>query len=1157
MAARDFRTSGLPDFRTALLLLLSPILTAADLTPEQTDFFEKKVRPVLVEHCYECHSAQSKKVKGGLKLDTRAAVLAGGDSGTSVVAGQPDKSPLIKAVHWSDKDLEMPPKKKLTDAQIADLEAWVKMGAPDPRDGAAVVAEIDRLIDKGRAHWSFKPVAKTPVPGPAGLHPVDAFIRARLDAAKLKPGAPADARTLVRRLHFDLTGLPPTQAEVEAFTTAAAKNPSAAITAEADRLLASPRYGERWGRHWLDVTRYADTKGSSFNNQDTYPWSWSYRDWVVQALNDDLPYDQFVRTQLAADLLPQPPGDNRALAALGFYTVGRRTSGEVDDNVYDDRIDVIGRGLMAMTVGCARCHDHKLEPIRTKDYYALFHVLRSCKEPETCPELSPQPTSPQRTTFLAERTKAAREHTTLLVESAQDALASQRSRVGAYLLAAHDGQHVELSKDATIAKNILVPRDLHREIYDPLVREWDKWVVKYPRMFAPWLAFAALTPEQWPTQAPVLATGFATGTDDNLNRLVAEAFAGAPPKSLAEVAALYDRVFTTLWMEWQATASSAEADAAMPTSDEPALIIKSLDQSVLKRIVDIERAHPSIVPVAEELRLWLVVDQAPFSTRPYDLFERKLMDEHQQKALEKTAKALSEFEKHANSPARAMALSEGDPQNGKVYVRGNPQTQGAEAPRRFIEILGGSDQKPFPPKASGRRELAEAITDPTNPLTARVIVNRVWQWHFGEGLVRTPSDFGLRGEAPTHPELLDWLTSWFIENGWSMKKLHRLLLTSATWQQDAIGPSARSARSADPANRLWGRMDPQPLGFERFRDQVLAVSGRLDLTTVGGRPIDVSQEGAVRRSLYALIDRKALASVMGSFDFPDPSFSTSQRGRTVQSGQALWLLNSAPMAAAAKALALRARPDDKPTDDVAIRALYTLTYQRQPSATELTRAKTFIAAAVPGETVIPEARDWAYGVGEVDAQTKALSSFTAVTSFEGAVIKGRKEPTADASGVEISNKGGRTARQLALVRRWTAPLAGTVDLRAELVHHGKEAAGVTCRVVHHRSGQSDAVVGEWTTAGGHLMTERKGVAVKTGDILDFITVNRDGTASEAFTWAPTIIMPDREMPGMPSMPRRWDARGDFIDPAKMPQPIGPWQSLAQALLLANEAAWVD
>ncbi len=338
---------------------------------------------------------------------------------------------------------------------------------------------------------------------------------------------------------------------------------------------------------------------------------------------------------------------------------------------------------------------------------------------------------------------------------------------------------------------------------------------------------------------------------------------------------------------------------------------------------------------------------------------------------------------------------------------------------------------------------------------------------------------------------------------------------------------------------------------------MLAVSGRLDLTAVGGRPIDIGEKDAVRRSLYALIDRKALSSVMGAFDFPDPSFSTSQRGRTVQNGQALWLLNSAPIAAAAKSLAQRARPDDKTSDDAGIRALYALVYQRQPSAAELTRAKAFIAAAVPGETVIPEARDWTYGVGEIEAQSKSLSSFTAVTSFEGAVIKGRKLQTTDASGIEISNKGGRTARQLALVRRWTAPLAGTVDLRAELIHHGKEAAGVTCRVIHHREGQPDAVVGEWTIAGGHQMTERKGVAVKAGDFLDFITVNSAGAGGEAFTWAPTIIMPDREMPGMPSMPRRWDARGDFIDPAKMPQPIGPWQSFAQALLLANETAWVD
>ncbi len=459
---------------------------AAD-SAEGIEFFEKKIRPVLVDTCYKCHSSETDKVKGGLLLDSRAALLKGGDTGPAIVPGDPEKSLLIKAIRYTDADLQMPPKnKKLSAEQIADLEAWVKMGAPDPRTNSSKVS-LSVVTEQARKHWAYQPI---PSPLPPAVKntswvksPIDNFILSKLEAKKIAPSPQADKRTLIRRATYDLIGLPPTAGEVEAFV--ADKSPDA-FAKLVDRLLASPHYGERWGRYWLDIARYADTKGYVFEEERRYAFAYTYRDYVIRALNEDLPYDQFILQQIAADLLPLGE-DKRPLAALGFLTLGRRFLNNQPD-IIDDRIDVVSRGLMGMTVSCARCHDHKFDPIPTKDYYSIYGVFASSEEPSEKPLLGAKSFPKQYPEYLEEKKKREEEAKQFRAEKEAELLTKLRSQVGAHLLAAVESKGLDKDKRESLARE--------RKLTPRLVSMWsehlEKADAKSDSIFAPWLAFAAL-----------------------------------------------------------------------------------------------------------------------------------------------------------------------------------------------------------------------------------------------------------------------------------------------------------------------------------------------------------------------------------------------------------------------------------------------------------------------------------------------------------------------------------------------------------------------------------------------------------------------------------------------------------------------------------------
>ena len=759
------------------LLFASP---APAQSPAQVEFFEKKVRPVLVEHCQSCHGEAGKKVKGGLKLTTRGELLAGGDTGPSVVPGDAAKSVLIQAVKY-DADLKMPPKGKLRPQEIADLTQWVKDGAAWPDSGPATVAKAGGPLftDEQRAFWAFQPVKEPAVPDSKHAHPIDAFLDAKRTAAGLRAAPPTDPRTLIRRVTYDLTGLPPTPAEVDAFLRdSELRNPNSAFEAVIDRLLASPAYGERWARHWLDIARYADSNGLDENT--SFGNAWRYRDYVIRAFNDDKPYDVFVKEQLAGDLLPASAD---SLTATGFLVLGPKVLAEPDKqkmvmDIVDEQIDVVSKGLLGITISCARCHDHKFDPIPTRDYYSLAGVFKSTKTMAT----------------LATVAKAHERPLTSDEDAAK--------------LKAHQAKVDALNAVAQKAK----------------------------------------------TQAPKFAAvgGFA-GTHaatTTLNKSVAALKAAAPPVPMV-----------------------------LAVQDEP---------------------------------------------KPADV---------------------------------------------KVHIRGNHLTLGENAPRVFPRIAAGEKQTPVT-AGSGRLQFAEWVVSKDNPLTARVMVNRVWMHHFGEGLVRSPDNFGKLGDRPSHPELLDWLAVQLVNpererrgvptnnpvahapgspQAWSLKRLHKLVLTSNAYRMSTAFDE--KAALADPDNRLLWRFNRRRLEAEAIRDGMLAVAGTLDRTTGGsllnnGNFEYIQNEhskGGVRysntrRSIYLPVIRNNVFDFFQTFDFVEPHVPNGKRASTVVAPQALYLMNNPFVAEQAKAFSASLPKDDGER----VRAAYLCAFARPATAEEVSRALRFV-----------------------------------------------------------------------------------------------------------------------------------------------------------------------------------------------------------------------
>jgi mono/diheme cytochrome c family protein len=901
-----------------LAVWLAPLVCAlaggngrTGISTEQAAFFERRVRPVLAQHCFSCHGP--KKQMSDLRLDSRKALLEGGDRGAAVLPGDPEQSLLLRAVRQQG-ELKMPRKGKLSPQAIADLAAWIKMGLPWPEDRVTNVAGANAGA-AWKQHWAFQPVGKPSLPAVRDTRwpetPIDRFILARLEANGLKPSPRADRRTLIRRVTFDLIGLPPTPQEVAAFEADPAAD---AYERLIDRLLASPHYGERWGRYWLDVARYADTKGYVFFQSAEFPWAWTYRDYVIRAFNEDLPYDRFLLEQLAADRLPLG-ANRRPLAALGFLSLGGRFMNNRQD-ILDDRIDVVCRGLLGLTVTCARCHDHKFDPIPSKDYYSLYGVFASCEEPPVPPLFEPPPATAQYAVFDKELKKREKALMDFVREKHAQLVRSARARVADYLLAAHALRNQPATDDFML---IVDGSDLNPTMIVRWKAYLDRTAKNHHPVFAPWNALAAAPAAEFSRRAAALAAQLAGPPDPArpINPLVRQLFVARPPNDMAETARRYGELLNGVDKVWRQL-QAARGTRAIQKLPDPA-------EEQLRQVFYGADAPPNVpLPPLGDLAL--------------------LPDRPSQARLQELVKALETWRATGpGAPPRAMILEDlPTPYEPRVFLRGNPHNLGEPVPRRFLAVLGGPQRQPFH-EGSGRLELARAIVDPSNPLTARVLVNRVWLHHFGKGLVGTASDFGMRSEPPTHPALLDWLAATFKEEGWSLKKLHRLILLSRTYQQQS--DDRADGRALDPENALLWRMNRQRLDFEALRDALLATAGRLQRKIGGPSVKDIAVPASTRRTLYGYLDRLNLPGLYRTFDFPSPDATSPGRDVSTVTPQALFLMNNPFVIACARYLVQRPDVAAQKAIPGKVVQLYRLLYGRGPTPEELTLAREYLGPA--------------------------------------------------------------------------------------------------------------------------------------------------------------------------------------------------------------------
>ncbi len=1092
--------------------LCVPELMAND---EGARLFEAEVRPLLIETCQKCHGP--KKQEAGLRLDSRQGMLQGGDNGPAVVPGKPEESLLISAVRHAG-DVKMPPSGKLKDKQIDAIAQWVRLGALWPTSPDTTG---DKLAEAHRRHWAFQPIGDPPLPDVKDVRwertPIDRFVLAKLEAAGLMPSPPADRRTLIRRVTYDLTGLPPTPEQVAAFVNDTDPD---AYRKLIDRLLESPQYGEQWARHWLDVARYADTKGYVYGREERF-WvhAPAYRDWAVQAFNRDLSYDQFLLLQIAAD--QAVPQDRSALAAMGFLTLGRRFLGVTHD-IIDDRIDVVTRGTMGLTVACARCHDHKYDPIPTGDYYSLYGVFLNSTErqvPIAEPTVRDEAYAPfekkleQRQQKLRETTLAKR------TEAAERA----RQRVTDYLIAQTElSKYPEEGFDQILATTDLIPM---------FVRRWEAWLAAAVRaedsVFRPWRRFAQLKADEFAARSGDIIREL---TESTVNPRVMSALTPVP-QSMREVAERYGKLLLDVDREWKAAGRSESAVLDMPESEALRQILYGAGSPCLvpnEAIVSTEGYFDSgtcteLWKLQGEVDRWLI--QSPLAP----------------------AHAVSLVDRELIRPSR-------------IFRRGNPANRGPEVTRHFVSVIAGSKPVPFT-QGSGRLELARAIIDPANPLTSRVWVNRVWQHHFGTGLVRTTSDFGIRAEPPSHPELLDWLATQLKANGWSTKSLHRLILLSNTYQQRSAEVSP-PMNQADPENRLLGRMNLRRLTFEESRDTLLAITGRLDLK-MGGRASDLFAANGIahrRRTIYGLVDRQFFPATLRLFDFANPDLHIPVRNETTVPQQALFSLNHPFMAEQAKALGEQggvSLPVSSPQNQGAdatqlakdkIRQLYQAAYQRDPTLQQLNAALAFVASNTdePAASPRPEALAWHYGYGELDDAAKRLKSFRPLPHFTGTAWQGSSQwPDAALGWVQLTAEGGHPGNDLqhVSVRRWVAPHDGTFSVTSTPTHEVAAGNGIRCWIFSSRDGALASLV---------LHNQKQemnvdAVKLQKGDTLDFVVDINGNLNNDQHLWSPII----RESPTKTG----WEARRDFTGP--LPTLLNRWEQLAHVLLMSNELMFVD
>jgi hypothetical protein len=841
-----------------VLPLLGQSISTERVSPEQVEFFEKRIRPIFATRCQSCHNP--KVGTAGLDLTSVSGLRKGADSGPVIVPGDTEKSRLLQVVGYQER-IKMPPTGKLADDELAQLREWVKVGAPWPlsavEEPAAAPSSKKKVYSRGQKDfWSFRPLHQVTPPEVKDKawvrSPIDRFILARLESDGLTPAPPADKLALIRRATYDLTGLPATEEEIRVFLSDASTDAFAKVV---DRLLASPRYGEKWGRHWMDVARYADSTGADEDYR--YPYAWRYRDYVISAFNRDMPFDRFIREQIAGDLLPAPGGqevNTDGIIATGFLALGPKLVAEQDKvkmfyDIVDEQIEVTSKAFLGLSIACARCHDHKFDPISTKDYYSMASIFASTKQlaklEGTVSKLYYAPLVPKNIAEEYEAHQKKIEDKQKEIDAVTGAEARRRRdelapRMADYMVAARN--IYEKGADLTaLAKE--------RSLDEAVLDKWAKYLK--------------------PTKE---------------RRVHLEAWYKAAPSELEAVAKRYQTDFIHVAAERQRAQDEwkIKADAARARGEQPPAPPKFMpgDNRFYTEVGG--GKGPLALPEKEPEKLFSEGSRAKWSQLKAEL-----------KAIKDSAPP---------EPPFACGVAEGQPVQQHVFLRGNPDSRGEPVPKAFPVILAGEQQPPIE-KGSGRLELANWLASSDNPLPARVMVNRIWQGHFGEGLVRTANNFGIVGERPSHPELLDWLAETFIAQGWSVKKMHRLIMLSSAYQMSSEITPQKNEKDVD--NRLLSRFGMRRMTVEEIRDSLLQLDGAIDLTMGGtlqtGEGTDkefsdgrksLHPDNSKRRTVYLPLRRSNLATLLTLFDFGDGTTSTEIRSQTNVAPQALFMMNS-------------------------------------------------------------------------------------------------------------------------------------------------------------------------------------------------------------------------------------------------------------------------
>lgn len=1091
-----------PSLAGMAALALSVSAEAASFPPDQIEFFEKNIRPILAERCTDCHGPH--KHENGLRFDTQAAVTRGGDYGKVIEPGNPAASKLIKAVKRLPGVEAMPKKgEPLSADQIALLEKWITMGAPWPEDKVATAEK-----PKWEEHWAFQKVVKPAVPAlPGATNPVDAFVKTKLTKAGMKPAPPADAATLCRRLYLDLTGLLPSYEQVQSFQKAHKADAAGATRALVDNLLSSPHYGERWARYWLDVARYSDTEGYQVAGKDIrYPYAYTYRDWVVKSLNADMPYDQFVKLQLAADKMVA--ADSPDLAALGFLTVNDTFINNRDLQT-DDRIDVTARGLLGLTVACARCHNHKYDPIPAKDYYSLYSIFNSSVIPDELPVIGKPTSEVAYASFKAEMGKVEEKRTAYKKDVFDDI--RKPERITEYLAFLQEAKVKNLKEDAYRG------RVGQLKLRDKVAKKWDTLLdqAKTHPALAAWNEFSKLSEAEFAAKAPEVLARLQTPEAKSLPE-VTSAFTSKPaPKNFNEVAATYAAIF-------------------LKHLNPPAEGQKDGIYELLMR-----PASPMSV----------TVDGMDVLFTRRDL-ESVVQFNNQMKRIELT---------NEGAPPRAMVMNDRPkPADMRVFIRGNPGRPGELAPRGNLTLLGGQKYT----EGSGRLDLASAIVNRDNPLAARVMVNRVWLQHFGKALVNNPSDFGVQTPAPEQVDLLNYLSATFMEQGWSLKKLHRLILTSATYQQSTQTTDEKETKDAE--NFLLSRFNRTRMDYEAMRDAVVKVAGVLNEGEMGGRPVALNAPHVdSARTVYHFVDRYDQATVPAMFDFANPDQHSPQRYVTTVPQQALFLMNSPFMQKQAAALSSKLPVLGSTPDSGTIKELYHRALQRDPQPDEVELAQRFLNDA--GDLQKLAAFRWSYGTERLVRDDSGKASLVDWKPF-GVLKPLHKRPTWSHTGTVpdpewryamLYENGGHAPKDdFVVTMRWEAPEDMTIRISGELKRDNDRGNGVRGLIFSSRTGLLTEAMAEPKNRRAAMAVNS--LVVKKGDALHFCVSSENGnTDSDTFEWAPEIA----RLNGDGTVELLTNARTDFCGTDRWPlnraKPQSALAQLAQALIMSNEFMFVD